>query len=112
MKGVVLRFFVHEGERHGGQLLFEWLLAEARRAGIPGGSAFRAIAGYGRHGVLHEQTFFELAGNLPVQVVFFTASDLAQALLARVAAEGLRLVYSLSEAEFGVTQPAGGGSAP
>ncbi|MCX7960789.1 MAG: DUF190 domain-containing protein [Burkholderiales bacterium] len=109
MKGAVLRFFVHEGERHRGQLLFEWLLAEARRAGISGGSAFRAIAGYGRHGVLHEQTFFELAGNLPVQVVFFTSRSLAEALLARVAAEGLRLVYSLSEAEFGITEPQGAG---
>lgn len=105
MKGAVLRFFVHEGERHGHVLLFEWLLAEARRAGIPGGSAFRAIAGYGRHGVLHEQTFFELAGNLPVQVVFFTKRELAQQLLQRVAAERLRVVYSLSEAEFGVTGP-------
>ena len=103
MKGSVLRFFVHEGERHGGELLFEWLLQEARRVGIPGGSAFRAIAGYGRHGVLHEQTFFELAGNLPVQVVFFTRRELAERLLERVAAAGLRLVYSQSEAEFGTT---------
>lgn len=103
MKGSVLRFFVHEGERHGGELLFEWLLEEARREGIPGGSAFRAMAGYGRHGVLHEQTFFELAGNLPVQVVFFTRRELAERLLERVAAAGLRLVYSLSDAEFGTT---------
>ena len=106
MKGSVLRFFVHEGERHRGELLFEWLLREARRAGIAGGSAFRAIAGYGRHGVLHEQTFFELAGNLPVQVVFFTRRELAEQLLERVSGAGLRLVYSLSEAEFGTTGPA------
>jgi uncharacterized protein len=105
MNGVELRFFVHEGERHGGGLLFDWLLAEARRVGIPGGSAFRAIAGYGRHGVLHEQTFFELAGNLPVEVVFFTRRELAERLLASVAAAGLRLVYSMSQAEFGATGP-------
>gem|GEM_PF-6199238 len=37
MRGVVLRFFVHEGERHAHQLLFEWLLAEAQRTGLPGG---------------------------------------------------------------------------
>lgn len=103
MKGVELRFFVHEGERHGGGLLFDWLLTEARRAGIPGGSAFRAIAGYGRHGVLHEQTFFELAGNLPVEVVFFTRRELAERLLQSVAAAGLRVIYSMSEAEFGAT---------
>ncbi|MFT3790053.1 MAG: DUF190 domain-containing protein [Rudaea sp.] len=44
-------------------LLYEWLLERARKLGIHGGSAFRAIAGYGRHGRLHEQQFFELAGE-------------------------------------------------
>ena len=103
MTGVHLRFFVHEGERHGRELLFEWLLNEARRAGVSGGSAFRAVAGYGRHGVLHEEKFFELAGNLPVQVVFLTSRDQAERLLAHVAEEGLKLVYSISETEIGVT---------
>ena len=103
MMGVTLRFFVHEGERHGRELLFEWLLNEAKRAGISGGSAFRAVAGYGRHGVLHEEKFFELAGNLPVQVVFLARRDQAERLLRQVAAEGLKLVYSLSETEISVT---------
>jgi len=31
--------------------------------GISGGSAFRAVAGFGRHGKLHEETFFELPVN-------------------------------------------------
>jgi hypothetical protein len=35
--------------------------------------------------------------------VFFTRRELAERLLERVAATGLRLVYSLSEAEFGTT---------
>ncbi len=112
MKGVVLRFFVHEGERHGGELTFEWLLAEAKRTGIPGGSAFRAIAGYGRHGVLHEQTFFELAGNLPVQVEFYTRRELAHRLLASVGAAGLRLIYTVTETEFGSTGGGAGGATP
>jgi PII-like signaling protein len=108
MSGTILRFFVHEAERHGGELLFEWLLEEARRLGVPGGSAFRAIAGYGRHGVLHEQTFFELAGQLPVQVVFVTSTEHADRLLARLSEHGVRLFYALSEARFGVTGVAGG----
>ena len=108
MRGVHLRFFVHEGERHGRELLFEWLLNQARRAGISGGSAFRAVAGYGRHGVLHEEKFFELAGNQPVQVVFLTSREQAERLLSHVADEGLRLVYSISETGIGVTGADGG----
>ena len=80
MHGELLSFYLHESDWHGGRLLYEWLLEEARRLGIPGGSAFRAIAGYGRHGVLHEQHFFELAGSVPVRVDFLLASDDAERL--------------------------------
>ena len=103
MKGTMLRFFMPEAERHGGELLFEWLLEEAKRLGVPGGSAFRAIAGYGRHGVLHEQTFFELAGELPVEVVFITSHEHAERLLARLREQRMSLVYARSEVEFGAT---------
>ena len=103
MHGTILRFFMPEADRHGGELLYEWLLEEAKRLGVPGGSAFRAIAGYGRHGVLHEQTFFELAGELPVEVVFVTSHEHAERLLARLSGQGVSLVYARSEAEFGAT---------
>ena len=42
--------------------------------GIHGGSAFRASAGFGRHGVLHEEHFFELSADLNV-VVGFVVSE-------------------------------------
>lgn len=61
-------FYVSEKQLHTGIPLHEWFLEEARALGIPGGSTFRAIAGYGRHGRLHEETFFELAGELAVRV--------------------------------------------
>ena len=102
MRGISLQFFVPEGEKHDGELMYEWLLEKAKKLGIPGGSAFRAVAGYGRHGVLHEQTFFELAGELPVEVLFITTAELADAFLAQLEREGLKLFYSRSEAEFGV----------
>jgi len=34
-----------------GVLAWEWILERARAAGIPGGSAFRALGGYGRLGI-------------------------------------------------------------
>ncbi|HET9817615.1 MAG TPA: DUF190 domain-containing protein, partial [Rhodanobacteraceae bacterium] len=45
-QGVYLRFFVHENRRHHGVLLYDWLLSEARKLGLAGGTAFRSIAGY------------------------------------------------------------------
>jgi uncharacterized protein len=101
--GCFLRFYMHENRKHEhGVLLYEWLLEAARQEGIPGGSAFRAIAGFGRHGVLHEQHFFELAGDLTVEVEFLLSDDQADALLGRLRKEKVRVVYARTRAEFGM----------
>lgn len=63
MKGCLLRFYMQENRKHGHILLYEWLLEQAKKIGIHGGSAFRAIAGFGRDDAIHEQHFFELAGD-------------------------------------------------
>jgi PII-like signaling protein len=75
--GVLLRLFVHEGQRHQGEVLYDWL-RRARVMGITGGAAYREIAGYGCPDKLHEQSFFELAGELPVEVAFAMAESDAQ----------------------------------
>jgi PII-like signaling protein len=105
--GVHLKIFVTEHERQDGELLYEWILERAKKLGIPGGSAFRAIAGFGRHGVLHEEGFFELAGNLPVQLEFIVNDAQADQLLAMVKAAGLDLVYARMPVEFGLTRGKG-----
>lgn len=102
MTTLCIRFFVQEGMRHEGEAIHEWLFRHGRELGIPGGTAFRASAGYGRHG-LHEDTFFELAGRLPETVEFFADEGLVQALLARVGQAGLKLVYVLHPVTTGVT---------
>jgi len=102
MATLCLRFFVQEGMRHDGEPMHEWLFQAAREIGIPGGTAFRASAGFGRHG-LHEDTFFELAGKLPETVEFFADEGLIRALLARVGQAGLKLVYVLHPVTTGTT---------
>jgi len=102
MKGTYLRFYTHENRKHRGLLLYEWLLETAKKAGIHGGSAFRAIAGYGRHGVLHEQHFFELAGDLTVEVEFLLTEEQAAALLALLQQEKVSVFYAKAPAEFGL----------
>lgn len=103
MQGICLKFFVSEARLHNGVLLYEWLLERAKEMGIVGGTAIRAIAGYGRHGRLHEEAFFELAGELPVEIEFLLADSLARQLLDLLHAENLRLFYVRMPAEYGVT---------
>jgi len=106
MKGWSLRFYMHENQRHRGGLLYDWVLDQARRRGIHGGSAFRAIAGFGRHGVLNEQRFFELAGQLTVLVEFIVSERQADELLGIVREDGAHLFYARFPAEFGIIDEA------
>jgi PII-like signaling protein len=105
MEGSVCRFYVHESDRHKGRLTWEWLLEQANRLGIRGGSAFRAMAGFGRHHVLHENHFFELAGTLTVEVEFIVTDEEARQLVELSRGEKLRLFYALIPARFGVINP-------
>lgn len=102
MKGTHLRFYTYENRHTHGEPTYEWLLEQARKLGIHGGSAFRAIAGYGRHGQLHEQHFFELAGEQPVLVEFIVDDAQARALFALLRQEGQALFYARLPAEYGI----------
>lgn len=103
MTAVVLRLFTEEDHKHRGKLVYEWLLETGRELGISGGSAFRAIAGFGHGGRIQEDTFFELGGKLPVEVMFAADDAQVDAMLARVKSEGLRLFYIRTNAETGTT---------
>lgn len=100
--GVHLTFYCHVRARYNNVLITEWLLEQAKHDGIGGGSVFRATAGFGRHGVLREETFFELADDLPAKVEFLLAKAEAERMLTRVRAAGVDVVYALTPADFAV----------
>lgn len=113
MDAVALRFYVHQPHRHGKMLLFEWLLERAKAMGIHGGSAFFATAGYGRHGVIHEQRFFELPESLPVMVEFIVSPGEADRLVELVRTEKIPAFCTRTNTEAFVlegsgAQPSGG----
>jgi uncharacterized protein len=105
MDGSFLRFYVQEGQCLHGRMAWEWLLEQANKLGIRGGSAFKAMAGFGRHHLLHEAKFFELAGSLAVEVEFIVTGGEADKLLAAVRAEKIRIFYACIPAHFGVINP-------
>jgi PII-like signaling protein len=104
MTGTIIRFYVHENRIHNHVALFEWLLEQAKKLGIHGGSAFRAIAGFGRHGILHEQHFFELAADMTVEVEFVVTDEEAENLLALLRKERVSIFYARVPAEFGAIE--------
>src|ERR1700676_1696888 len=104
MNGTILRFYVHEKRIHRHIALFEWLLEQAKKLGIQGGSAFRAIAGFGRHGVLHEEHFLELAADMTVEVEFVVTEAEADGLLALLKKERISIFYARVPAQFGAIE--------
>lgn len=102
-KGCYLKFYMQEATRLHGILAYEWLLGQAESMGMEGGTAFRAIAGFGRHHVMHMDQFFELGGQLPVEVGFAVSDGDADRLLARLRDEKVSLFYIRLPAEFGST---------
>jgi len=104
MNGTILRFYVHENRTHRHVALFEWLLEQAKKQGIQGGSAFRAIAGFGRHGILHEEHFFELKADMTIEVEFVVTDEEAEKLLALLRRERVSIFYARVPAEFGTIE--------
>ena len=105
MEGEFLRFYVNEKQSHCGVLLWEWLLQQANSIGMRGGSAFRAIGGFGRHHSVHEERFFELAGSTAVEVEFIASEAESRELLALLRQEKIRIFYALIPARFGIINP-------
>lgn len=101
MKGISLKFYAYEFQKYHGILLYEWLLEFAKKNGIRGGTAFRGIAGFGRHSKLHEEHFFELAANIPIEVNFSLNEEEALRFLELLKKEKLDLFYVKTEVEYG-----------
>ncbi len=93
MQANYLKFYLTEKQKHDNKPMYEWLLEQAKLIGVPGGSVFRAIAGYGRHGSLHAETFIELGGEMPIQVEFVLDARKAEELLATLRAYELNIRY-------------------
>lgn len=103
MQGIYLKLFVPEALRHHGQLTHDWIMQQAKAIGIQGGSAIRAVAGFGRRGRLHEQHFFELAGEVPIVLEFFADDEAISQLLLLLENEKISLFYVKFAAEAGLS---------
>ena len=105
MQGSFLRFYVNAAQEHHGVLLWEWLLDTGNKLGIRGGSAFRSIGGFGRRHTVHEDRFFELAGNSGIEVEFVVTGDEEQRIFELIRHEKIRIFYTRIPARFGVVNP-------
>lgn len=67
-EGCLLRIFVGESDRHGGKLLYEWIVLKARELGLAGATVLRGVMGFGAHSRLHTFRIERLSEDMPVVV--------------------------------------------
>jgi PII-like signaling protein len=64
----LLRIFIGENDRHGGSLLYEAIVQEARRRGMAGATVLRGVMGFGPGSRLRTAKILRLSEDLPIVV--------------------------------------------
>lgn len=64
----LLRIFLGEGDRHGGQPLYEAIVLAARRHGLAGATVLRGPMGFGASSHLHTAKILRLSADLPMVI--------------------------------------------
>lgn len=87
-----LRIYTGEQDKYKGRPLYEYLVEEARKAGLAGATVIRGIAGYGANSRVHSHRILRLSEDLPLVVeIIDTAENIEKflPLLDQVLVEGL-----------------------
>ena len=80
-EGHLLRIFLGESDRHEGRALYEWIVEQARVAGLAGATVLRGLEGYGAHSRVHTAKVLRLSADLPVIVEIVDTIDKIEAFL-------------------------------
>ncbi len=82
--GYLLRIFIGESDRIHGRLLYEWIVAEARRRDLAGATVLRGIMGFGANSRIHAARIERLSEDLPVVIELVDTRDKLEAFLAAI----------------------------
>ncbi|WP_105317158.1 DUF190 domain-containing protein [Thermus tenuipuniceus] len=77
----LLRIFVGESDRHGGRLLYEAIVLEAKRQGLAGATVFKGFMGFGAHSRIHTAKVLQLSEDLPVMIEIVDTEEKIRAFL-------------------------------
>ena len=64
--GILLRIFIGESDKHQSLPLYEWIVREAREAGMAGATVLRGMEGFGAHSRMHTAKILRLSQDLPI----------------------------------------------
>lgn len=64
----LLRIFIGESDKRGGQPLYETIVFEAKRQKLSGATVMRGIMGFGPNSMIHSAKLFDISSDLPVVI--------------------------------------------
>jgi uncharacterized protein len=68
-KGLLLRIFIGESDRHDGKPLYEWIVLQAREKGLAGATVLRGMMGFGANTrQIHTFKIEALSEDMPIVV--------------------------------------------
>jgi PII-like signaling protein len=80
-RGLRVRAYFGERDRHHGQPLWSALLQFLRRSGAAGATVSRGVAGYGAHSVIHAASLVDLSPDLPLILDWVDSEERVRRLL-------------------------------
>jgi PII-like signaling protein len=83
-RGVRVRAYFGERDRHRGKPLWGALLEYLRREGAAGGTVTRGIAGYGAHSRIHAVSLVDLSSDLPLVLEWVDTEERVARLLPQI----------------------------
>jgi hypothetical protein len=99
-EGYLLRIFIGESDRHGHNLLYEWIVRQAREQGLAGATVLRGIMGYGANSnVIHTFKIERLSDDLPVIVEIVDTREKLESFLSAIDGEIAAGLATLERAE-------------
>jgi len=99
-EGCLLRIFIGKSDRHGHQLLYEWIVRQARERGLAGATVLRGIMGFGANSsVIHTFKIERLSEDLPVVIEIVDTREKLEAFLSDIDPEIRAGLATLEKAE-------------
>ena len=80
-RGIRVRAYFGERDRHHGQPLWNALLEFLRREGAAGATVTRGLAGYGAHSKIHAASIVDLSADLPLVLEWIDTEERVARLL-------------------------------
>ena len=103
--GYLLRIFIGESDRRHGQLLYEWIVLQAREAGLAGATVMRGMMGFGAHSRLHTFKIERLSQDLPIIIEIVDTRAKLESFLALIDKEIEEGLATLEEIQIHFYRP-------